>query len=539
MDSHNQIYKLKEHILGDLSTNSIVFLNDLNLKDDTILKKLVYRFEKSAIYIKSKDFDLIINALKIQTNLSLHILQTIHLHLQDESVRSIYNTFMKMAKKLEKDLPEIDTLHSILTMMNNLQIFVNNNSEEKFIRSILVLMLNFHLKQHNNNHNNHLDSAKWMKSLLSISEKSCLIQLVDFIAIRLSLAKIAVNCDGHNTELTEIYFILEELLNSSEIETCKQNNKNLIKNINGCVLISIICNKNPHIFADIVTRELQDDNSNIWFLTKKFSEQPNKINELVNGHVFQTYYKNNTCYSNINLQTFLINFTNFLHQELINKHNESIKEIQALKDLIITCNQNSEKMSDKEYKDFLFQKNINHSIIEAFENKLLPSILSKLKETLKNTKTINFAANKLTILGFAPRSVSFSAKGIFIPLITKNKLQLDYENTLALKKQLHSLDFNKKYLIIKELILSLLVIYRSNPYKLENQPNPIFNKNTNKGLRVSIYHYTKKQHNQEKNQINNSKFQFTFFANKIVQNKNPTPNLSLFLPIPDKSIKLR
>lgn len=527
MSPYNQILKLKEHILGELSAESKAFLDNLCAKNEENLNKLIVKLKKNEINIKAKDFDLIVKALNIQTNLSTNVLSTIHYHTQDKKTCGLANLLNTLANDLEQELPTIDALRSIITVTNSLQIFANPNPEERFIKSMLILMLNFHTKQHNNSHNNYLDSAKWLKSLLSVSEKSSLIRLIDYIAIRLSIAKISIHSDKTNIELTELFFVIEDLAKSIEIETQTNCNLTLIKNINAIILVSIACNKNPLVFVDVVANQIQDNNTNLVLLTKKFFAQASQVYKFIQNNSNNLYNKNTEEFCNINLQEFLMCFTNILHEELISKFNEYIPEIQSIKKLIIACNHNSEKMNDDEYRYFLKNQNITPEITESFTSTILSHILIKLKESTKHTNSISYIANKLINLGFTPRSYFFSRLGIFTPLITKNKFEKDYENIKNLSQYINNLNSSNKTLIIKELFISLLVRYRANPYKLENQPKPVQNKTSEKNYLAPLHHYTKHYNIVEKNTRANANYQITFFAKKAINNKKQIsmPNL--------------
>ncbi len=493
MSPCNQIIKLKGHISGELNNDSMMFLDSLCDKSARTLDKLILKCQKYSLNIKAKDFDLVIKALIMQANLSAEVLPTIHHHLQDKKVNSLANVLNNLADKLEQELPAIDTLHSINTVSNGLEIFSSPNSDEKFVKSILLLLINFHIKQHNNSHNNHIDSAKWLKSLLAISEKSSLIQLVDYIAIRLSLAKLTVHGNGYTMELTELFCAIDEMANLVEIKTCHEKNIELIKNINAIILITIICNKNP------------------------------KLQNFLQSDAFTLYYKNTDELPDVNDQAFLMCFSNSFNQELISKFNECAQEIQGIKKFITNCNQNSEQMTDDEYKKFLTKQIINEQLVETFTDKILPSILAKLKHESQQLTSINFIANKLTSIGFSPRALVFSRLGVFEPIIKKNKLQIDYKNISALSDYINSLDIQNKAIIIKELFISLLVRYRANPYKLENQPKPVHKKQVDNCYPIPTPHYNKYH------EI--GRYQMTFFyKKKLPEKKHLSPQRINTLP---------
>jgi len=508
--------------LGDLNVNSINFLNALFSNGTTSLNKLILKFQKHQINIKAKDFDLIIKALNMQINLSNTIFQTIHCYLQDTSINSLANVLIKRADDLEREVPTIDTLKSILTVVDSLQIFANSTFDDKFIRAILILMLNFHVKQHNNNHNNYLDSAKWLKTLLSISEKSNLIQLIDYIAIRLSIANINIYGEVSNIELTEIFFSIEELAYSKEPEN--YSNNKLIKTINACILVSIVCNKNPLAFVDVVASQINDDKSNLPLLTKKIFKQNSQLTKFTEHANYKFYFKNTEELIDLNMQAFLMCFSNLLHEELTSKIYEHKSEIALIKNFIIKCNHNSEKMLDDEYSIFISKQHIEAKIVEFFINFTLETILNKLKDSVKNAIGLNFIANKLTTLGFTPRSNNFARLGMFVPIINKNKFKIDYENMLALAFYVNNLDAANKSLIIKELFVSLLMRYRANPYKLENQPRPFHTKQPNNCYQSLIRHNTKLHNISSRESAHNTKYQFTFFVNKTFTNRKPFPN---------------
>ena len=517
IESHEQTRGLLDHISGDLDKDSLSLLENICLKSPAALAKLISKFKKNSITIKAADFNLVVKALLMQTNLSEEILPTIHAHLLDSKVNNLAKILNMLTDNLQSELPASDTLQAIIQVINNLQIFAEPVPEEQFIHSIMILMLNFHIKQ-TDNASNYQDSAKWIKSLLSISEKSSLIHLVDYIAIRLNIAGIVIHGGQRNMELTELFSAIDDIANSIELTTCKEKNIGLINNISACTIIGIICKKAPHAIVDVVDREMTD----------AVYPVADILNEFVQSDNFKEYYKRHPELANHNYYAYLNQLTNLLHDQLITgTHFANPK----LKTFIINCVNSLDAISEGELENYLTNLDIPDEIINIFCADFLENFRHQQQKQFNLANSLEFCANKLVNLGFAPRSITFSEVGAFQPLVCKNKHVLNRQNNLALTYYVSTIDPDKRASLVKELVVALLIRYRIKPHVLENQPKPIHRRAIDSSYPVPANHKHSRTREIPAKKFNagQTNYPLTFFAKKYAS-QSPKPQ---FTPEPE------
>lgn len=521
IEPHEQIQSLLDYISGDLDKDSLILLEGIYHKAPDALDKLVTKLKKNSITIKACDFNLVTKALTMQANLSEEILPTIHAHLLDNKVNSLASILNLLTNNLQNELPASDTLQAAIHIINNLQIFAEPIPEEQFIKSIMLLMLNFKIKQNDSTSGNYQESAKWIKSLLAISEKSSLIHLVDYIAIRLHIAAITIHGAQKNIELTELFSTIEDIAISVDISTCKANNQELITNISACTLIGIICKRDPHAMVDVVDMEMIETDTNITHNLENYYPTSSEFQGFLNSDNFIQYYKEHTGLADYNGYTYLSQLTNLLHAQLTS--GVQIAN-QKLKNYIVNCVNSLDVIAETELESYLANLETPDEIVNIFCNEFLGSI-HQPKTTQVNT--LDFCANKLVSLGFAPRSSVFTEVGSFQPLVCKNKAILDRQNNIALNKYIARVNPEQRVSLVKELIVALLIRYRIKPHVLENQPKPIHRRAIDSTYPVPTTHkHTKSRETSAKRFSNGqSNYPLTFFAKKYAS-QSPKPQFN-------------
>src|SRR3990167_5852671 len=266
--TNEAISNLLDHISGDLSEYSLKELKNISSKNQFIFDKIISKIEKFNLNIKAQNIELILKALNLQQEIPNNILHSISYHLIDQRFNDISNILQIFAANLEQQLPENDPVKATIFLANNLNIYTSETPAEHFLRAVITMLLNFNNKEHKKKIEN--DSAKWLKNLLAISDKSPIIKLIDYIAIRLQISGISVEGRKY-CELTEIYYLFEEAYANFNLVTKDSESKQFIKKINAIVLFTIICKKNPNSLLDICELQIESKNLNIQGLLNQFS----------------------------------------------------------------------------------------------------------------------------------------------------------------------------------------------------------------------------------------------------------------------------
>lgn len=466
LNSHPQIINFLEYISGTLHKESIVLLEAICLKNPSLLEKFIIKCAKQSLNIRARDFDLVVKALDMQVKLSNKIMPTIHAHLLDNKFNELANFLNMLVENLQEELPPTDVMQAIMKMIDNLKIFAKQNSDEKFIKSILLLMLNFYNKQTNDNEDSHyLDSAKWLESLLGISQRSSLIQLIKYIAIRIAIAKIKVHGVQKNIQLTKIFYIFDEMTQELEINQPATENKKIIRDINACIMLGMLCKATTHTMVDATVQEMQAAKNNILVAQQELYLQTSELHTFMTSNDFTNYYKYNPQLQKINTYAFFANFTKLFSETLVSSPRI---ELQTIQNFIGDCVTTINSTPNKNVIAFLDNLEIDANIIETFHKHCLPVLLRIQKLKISKTNSLNFIANKLVNLGFSPRSITYSNAGIFQPLVTKNKSSIDYKNLQALYDYLEFSNEEQRSVLIKDLIAILLISHTNNSVTLKN-----------------------------------------------------------------------
>lgn len=520
-ETQEQMSNIIDYISGEISSDSLNFLREICEKNPYGLEKIIKKFKSLQIKPKAHLIDLVINAINKQISIPENILSTIQAHLSNTQIDNMAQVLNLFSTKLEKNLLDNDDLQYVLQIINNLKIFINPSQEEKFIKSIIVLMLNFHHKQINNNkaHSrkkvNFTEAAKWIKSLLSISEKSSLIQLIDYIAVRLYINQETLIGLKQNMELTELYTIFEDLALNADMEVYTEKNKPFLQNINAIILIDLICVKNPMAFIDIVSVQINNPIKNIYAQIKNYFENNLILNDFFHGAKFQKYYKNTHDMNESNIHAFTITFSN----HLLDSYN-SVINIKQITDFLHHAFEKCDNYDEKNFNAFIQRMSFTKLFEEKFINNFLPELELRALTKLKRHGSFSFIANKLVSMGFSPKAQNFKNTGVFQSLITLQTLQKDVQNIKALRLYFNDIPENTKTQLIRELLLTLLVRYRAHPCKLENQPKP-FNKKYIRANSLPVLNNIKKANNS--NRLNSQKswveYNLTLFKNNPTDGK--------------------
>lgn len=528
-ETSDAIRKLATYVFGELSNNSIEFLENICNKNPSALNKILLKCEKLSLKIRAYDIDLVIKSIQSQMQLPEDILATIHSNLACKKMYNLANVLHIFAEKIEKKLTNSEHLKTTIQITNNLNIFAKANPNEQFLRSLIIMMLNFHNKEYTSerlldtNKRNNYDSAKWLKSLLCLSEKSKIINLIDFIDLRLQLSSISVSGKIKDMELIELFFLFEEVAISSEVITITLENKSFIKNINAILLVNILCKKNPIAFFDFIIMQLNSKHLDLFLLIEQYSKNLPVLEKFFTSDIFNPYFRKNTFTDKANRHAFLFSISeNIL--KIVTNYNTQDYNMKSILEFIEKCHLQSHKMSDSEYFSWLQTIKLNTRITDEMITSLFNALEYNILKKEHQITSLSFITTKMISMGFSPRASSFTNVGIFQPLIT-NTQKIELKNIQALKYFYQQLNSQEKNNLIMELIVSFLTRYRSNPLKIETHAKASYKRQIDVSYPLPTLHNIKKTQNSRTLRAVRKQptYQGTFFASpsrKIKASRN-------------------
>lgn len=468
---HEEINRLVDYVSGQLNDESLVFFHDVCVRNAAALKKVIAKCQQLKIKLKADDVNRVIESLHKQMRLPKNILETIQCYLSDKRMNSIANVLNSVSSKLETDVFASDVLKATLHVISNLNLLINSNPEEQFLRSIITMMLDFQNKEHHSTKSCNPrkrtadDASKWLRTLLAVSEKSDLTKLIDLLADRLHLGGNVISGGSRNMDFTELFFLFEDVAIQADLHVTHESNKKLMLDINAIMLTTLVCKRTPTAFFDVVSLQQNNSNSAILPLMQQYYGKPLVIEQFFSSKVFQHYFRVHGLKDQTNQHAFLTSFVNHLHA-ITNHQNDRIDvNIQIITQFLELCRKQSNEMNDQEFILWFEQAIIDHKLEANIHVFLFNAIEREAELNTNRLGSLVFVANKLVSMGFSPRSASVATTGFFQPLITSNVPQTDAKNFKALKLFLDTLQPNQRQQLINELLLSALVQHRKTPTK--------------------------------------------------------------------------
>ncbi len=467
--THEQLKRLIDYVSGQLNDVSIGFLHDVCEKNATALDKLITKCQQLKIKLKADDVNKALESLHKQMRLPKNILETIQYYLLDKRMISIANVLNSVSSKLESDASASDVLQATLHVISNLNLLINSNPEEQFLRSIITMMLDFQNKEHhsakscNPRKRTADDASKWLRTLLAVSEKSDLTKLIDLLADRLYLGGNMICGGSRNMDFTELFFLFEDVAIQAELQVTHESNQKLILDINAIMLTTFVCKRIPTAFFDVVSQQQNSSHNAPLLLMQQYYQKSLVIEQFFNSENFQHYFRVHGNQDQTNRHAFLSSFVNYLHAVTSHQNDRIDANIQIIAQFLELCRKQSNDMTDQEFVLWLEQATIEHKLDVTIQSFLFNAIEREAESNNNKIGSLVFVANKLVSMGFSPRSASVATTGFFQPLITPSVMQTDSKNFKALKLFLETLKPNQRNQLINELLLSSLVRYRNMP----------------------------------------------------------------------------
>ena len=440
MSIHGVISQFSASVQGELNATAIGFLQSIAKSNAKGLQKVITKLQQLQISLHAEHVHSVIQALTEEMNLPIDCYNDIKVFLQDPKRKNLINTLQVLSKDDDSRL-----VHSVLCVMNNLNIFPETTPEEQLLRLVLTLMMQWHID--GNQQRTSKDAARWLKTILGIPRKSSMSQIIQLFGDHLFLSTKTISSDYRTMDCLELLMLFETLASENSMPIVSPINKKIMNDLHAAILTMTICNHSPYAFYDVVARHeahphfamapLQIDESSDSPLARFFK----------NASGFTSYFKARKQNHIANQQTFLWSLISTIDSLFSSQEIEAIRSVLTL-----------EKQSFLAFDLSLFVSWFKlKSLIQIL---LLQSVYQAMViQNARYSGRIRAATLQLLNMRVSPRSAFTSTNGTFQPLVNTDMTVLNVANTHSLLTFLIQTPSEERTLLFQE-IIALTGLYR-------------------------------------------------------------------------------
>ncbi len=457
-NTHDQIIRLTDYISGKLDEKTVRFLEELCLRNACGLEKIITKCIQLKVSLKASDINVVIAALNQQHALPHNTLDSLQYFLMNQHTHDFLQGLMASTEYLNAPLNKVGYLKTTIQIMNQVAMYHHAGAEKDFLTTIISMMLYFYHGEYTHNdtqakQHNTEDTAKWMKSLLSISDKSDISKLIDLLANRIFLISTSLPGEIRNMDLIELYCLFEDLSLQTHYHVAHDSNRSLLADIQVMMLLALVSTRAPNAFFDIVyTQQSQINQDILDTLQNQITQSPILANFL-NGQTFKAYFRECGIRTHSNQQAFLSSLVRWLQimSQQINLPSEASKNM-IVKFLQSAYSIRSE-MSPNDFLTWLSHEIETPTLFTCLEKTLFNALEYEASAINNQTGSLTFVTNKLVSMKLSPKAISASHMGSFQPFITPNVLQIDLDNLRALNCFFYQISYQEQCELLLELCL--------------------------------------------------------------------------------------
>ena len=438
---------------GKLNESTLGFLHSINKANPFGLADLITKLHNIQIQPNADMIDMTVKVLTGQLKIPHNALGIIQDFLQGEGKQDI----LKELQTLE--LNEVKLHQSIFHIMDNLHIFSGDHLAEQFLRTIISIMLEWDA----NPQRTVQDAAKWLKSVFNLPYKSIMAQIIQLIADHLHLSDCLIAGKTRNMDCLELFFLLKNLTNNTEIVLVSEINKNFMLQINAAVLAIMIYKNSQNAFYDIVSWHEQHPDFAILTELNAHRSTPMALEQFLQSHAFKPYFSQQRYQDGqINQHVFMSSLAAYL--QTVVESDQPCTDV-SMEKIISFAKQCNTQFRDKDRLSFLqwYQNNPQFEILE-------PLILSLVLQTIqtmalaqksRHAGRIRASAMQLVALGYSHRSASTLTTGVFKPLVNIDIAAIDTANITALIAFFNQQSLANRLKLLQEIFLGYLIYNQS------------------------------------------------------------------------------
>ena len=416
-EPHELVDQFSNCVDGQLNEDILGFVKSIAHANPNGLKKLIDKFQQLQLQLHADACHLVMNALTDQVNIPRDALQSIRTYLQKDNNQKLFQELQRLSS------PKSRLQQSVSMVMDNLNIFSETTIDQQFVRSILGIMIGW---SNEHKHRSSKHAAKWFTTILGISQKSDLANLLRMIADQLYLSEYVIQGKSRDMDCLELFFALENLTANTDINLVSAPNKPLIKNIRATLVIAMICKHSPHAFYDVIASEDYHQYETAWSHLKKYQPTPLHWEQFFKSSEYKAYFSKTPSLKMGDHHSFIDTLITHIH------HHTDLKNLTTFVDRAL------EAHAHKNPGDFLIWFNTQMKgpqLQPMVQSLLFTSVYQKtLQHKASNAGRIRASALKLVALGFSHRSAAAVKTGCFQPLVNTDIAAIDVINIEAMIK---------------------------------------------------------------------------------------------------------
>lgn len=428
---------LIDYFSEPLSAQSLAFLDAICEKNPLALKKLPEKLKRNAAQLKTQlkayHVDQAIEALYQQMNLPHDLIHIINTHLKHHP-GSIMNTTLSPYDC------NINTQTHILKVMEHLNLLNQTHDHVSFIRTMVHMLLNQPDIDAEPQHRAH-EAMQRLAHNFQLEPNTPMYAGVAFIINRiLVLGTTLIHGPTRAMDLSELFFIVEEVASNAGFSVMHPSNAGLIQELNAIMLTVGLCHKKPIALYDLVVRETTLNT------LKQHIKTPLVLDDFFMNHAFHDYFAEQ---KTSNHNAFLLSFTAHFKRALKANRDQDIIVFMT------TCHH--ALRHEALFMDWFENACHHNDLIHRMQALFFSSLEHHITFSLSQVGSLVFVANKLISMGHPPRAATVAKTGCFQPLITPNVSLTDAKNLKAFELFFRTLSLASQDKLFKELILFMIL----------------------------------------------------------------------------------
>ncbi len=446
---------------GALNESTLGFLHSINKANPFGLADLITKLQHIQVKPNADMIHKAVQALTDQLKIPHNAVQIIQDFLQEDGKQGILSELQTLE-------PAESKLHqSIFHIMDNLNIYTGDGLAEQFMRTVISIMLEWDAKPQRTVK----DAAKWLRAVFNIPHKSIMAQIIQLIADHLHLSDCIIAGKTRNMDCLELFFLLKNLTNHTDMVLVAETNKPFMLQINATVLAVMIYKNSQNAFYDVVTWHEQHPNFSILTELNAHHSAPMVIEKFLQSDTFKPYFSQQRYQdSRVNQHIFMSSLAEYMRTVIESDSSYHDLNMEKIVSFTKQCNT---QFRDKDTIGFLewYQDNPQFEALEPLILSLLFNTLQTMALTQKSRHAgrIRASAMQLVTLGYSHRSASTLTTGVFKPMVNIDIAAIDTANITAMIAFFNQQTQTIRLKLLQEIFLGYIIYNQSLQLSYQNK----------------------------------------------------------------------
>ncbi len=483
-----QINRIGANFNRELAGKSRAFLRMLWINAPFPFDQLLTKIEPHRLMLKAHHVDSTISLLHKQLALPATVLVSLDNFLIqrpniEASIKALFITHAhellisaKAHRLIHHSLPHaLEISNRVRIVMNNLGILTNTDLKSRFLRTVINVMVQFHdLEQKDKGHYGSVEEAtaatvsRWITTLMGVSDASDLGLLIGFMADHIIvLGTTMIYSPKRAMDLSELFLEFKKVATvarllgthelTHEVPIVIDSKAGFVHNIDACMLITGVCDKNPAAIYDLVAAQAANPASSTLSIMKSYFQTSLLLEQFLTSWVCCNPF-NTGAPVEINQQAFLMALIPHLCMRAELSQAEQQHDANTFMRLILSCrNERLIKLDHVVFMDWFNGECLRLEMNRVVSAYFFDAIDCQIDFCKSQISGLVFVATKLGAMRFSPKSLTGAALGRFQPLINPQGPVRDAENLRCLKSFYVNLSEHSQKTFISELIFAVVV----------------------------------------------------------------------------------